>query len=164
MCIASALTVRDFLRSLGFSADVKSVVLSQTLTEPSGQVHEILVGGRALVGPDVKPTNGQVGWDGHLICILAKERLLIDPTFYQARRDWCSWIPDVVAVPLLSGAWMNGLEILGGYERHGGYRALWAWNPSNTRWCSAPAASDAFRAPFLKSLKREFTKQFRKAA
>jgi hypothetical protein len=164
-CIATSLTVRDFLRSLGFSADVKSVVLSQTLTDQGGiNTRELLVGGRALVGPDAIPSSGKIGWDGHLVCIMPKERLLIDATFYQMRRDWCSWIPGVVIVPLLGGAWLNGLEVLGGYERHGGYRSLWAANPSNTKWCSAPAAGDSYRAPFVKEMRRKFKEEFKRAA
>jgi hypothetical protein len=77
---------------------------SQTLTEPDGQVRELLVGARALVGPEVKPTHGNpIGWDGHLIVVLPKEGLLIDNTMWQMRRSWCDWIPNTAIVRLVAG-------------------------------------------------------------
>jgi hypothetical protein len=166
-CIVGSLAVRDFLRSLSFEAEAKPVVFSQTMIEASGQVSEVHCGGRALVGPEiVKPTNGPVGWDGHLIVTLPKEGLLIDPTFYQFRRPWCEWIPNIAIVRMINNPSRHqGMPILAGYKNDAkNYHAIWALNQANRKWCDAPAARESFRAPILKSLKREFKKEFAQAA
>jgi hypothetical protein len=158
-CIISALTVRDFLHSVGFEAECRPVVLSSSVVEAGGQVREVLCGGRALVGPEYGKQTGPVGWDGHLVVVLPEERLLVDPSFGQFRRPWCEWLPDVAVVRMVDGPVVNGLPVIAGYrnERER-YHAVWALNQANRKWIDAPAARKSIRAPIVKSLKREFKK------
>ena len=115
-CIVSSLAASDFLRSLGFAAETKSVVLSQS-DIVNGQVRQVLVGGRALVGSS-KPVAG--GWDGHLVVVMPMEQILIDPTIWQIRREWCAWTPNTLVVPLIpkrERQRIQGVPILARYKK-----------------------------------------------
>ena len=128
-CIVSSLAASDFLRSLGFAAETKSVVLSQS-DIVNGQVRQVLVGGRALVGSS-KPVAG--GWDGHLVVVMPREQILIDPTIWQIRREWCAWIPNTLVVPLIpkrERQRIQGVPILARYKKDS-YEAIWGENFAN---------------------------------
>lgn len=91
-CITAALAVRDFLRSIGVTAEVKSVVMD--IRNPN-VMRAGTCGAPESVGPSAREMKG---WHGHLVVVLPNDGILIDPTFGQFRRPWCEWIPDVAIV------------------------------------------------------------------
>jgi hypothetical protein len=147
-CIQHALVARDFLRAVGFRAEVKSVAVYVEAYQGDDMLHSVGCGARHLIGHDPNPE--RMGWDGHLVTV--SEGHLIDPTFYQFRRKAWDWIPDVALLKLKArpretfkfyGA-SKGCSILAGFVRAAAdgyrFRALWMSTPSNTQWSKLPAA------------------------
>jgi hypothetical protein len=137
-CILASLAIRDVLRRLGHPAEVRSVALNIKAHLDGLPLHEVGVGMNALWGTPYEGKN----WDGHLVTVVGDT--LIDPTFYEARRESWSWVPDVAVVPkarrkppLVN----HGLPVLArletaerGYE----FRADWLAYSRNRGWEKSP--------------------------
>ena len=148
VCIRASLTVRDFLRRLGYAADVRSVALQVTATVDELHLHTIGIGLNKLWGD---PYRGR-DWDGHLVVVTPG--WLIDPTFYATRREAWSWVPSVALVRRRTLDRSIGIETehrllpavamaekmqetpQGLYR----WRAIWAATSSNQKWRHAPEA------------------------
>jgi len=147
-CIPAALTVRDFLRELGFQAEARSVALRITAMWPGRLPRQIFIGGR------LEPTNASgkgwdaPGWNGHLI--VTSRGLLIDSSFGQCRRPWWPEIPDVALVPLIHPGFRErvidgdkAMPVIARKAFKDGemeFETLWAATPANSGWKTAPAA------------------------
>jgi len=162
-CIPAALTVRDFLRELGFQAETKSVALRITALRPGELPRQIFVGGRDLCGADSGP-----GWDGHLI--VTARGLLIDPSFGQCRRPWWSFVPDVAITGLIhprfrqrvvtdDGKAMPVIARLAHKDDKIDFETIWAATPSNAGWKLAPAAKPDRWRPMVDDMLAEFRRE-----
>jgi len=165
-CIQHALVACDFLRAVGFHAEVKSVAVYVEAYQGDDMLHSVGCGARHLIGHDPNPE--RTGWDGHLVTV--SKGHLIDPTFYQFRRKAWDWIPDVALLKLIPlaerkrftfhGA-SQGRPVLAGFAHlENGYRfrALWMSTPSNNEWTKLPAARLDRRDYILKEMMEEWKK------
>src|SRR5262245_682208 len=142
-CIPSSLAVRDFLRELGFAAEVRSVALNMILIKPGTLPRQIMIGSREIVG-----ASAGRGWNGHLV--VTSNGLLIDPTFIRLRRPWWPWLPAVAIVPVTDRKFRERVAVEGGKSipviaclrdnRDGEFLTMWAETRRNDEWKSAPAA------------------------
>jgi hypothetical protein len=144
-CILASMTVRDFLRQIGFKAEVKSVELAieATAFESNMPLYTLGVGCNKLWN---QPYTGK-DWDGHLV--VATPGYIIDMTYYQMRRLAWQWIEDVAIVPrndkLASVQMDNGqtlpviAQIEEEVEEHNyKYTAKWLSYSNNKGWLTAP--------------------------
>jgi len=161
-CIPAALSVRDFLRELGFNAHAAPVALRLSTAKPGQVPRELMVGSRDLIGEATGP-----GWDGHLV--VTCRGMLIDPSFGQCRRPWWSSIPDIAVVGLIdrrfrplvtsaSGKTYPMIARVGGETDGVEFEAVWVSTPKNTEWKLAPAASPERWRPMVDELLEEFRK------
>jgi hypothetical protein len=153
-CVLCALTVRDFLREIGFrDAQVVSVCALVFAERDGAPVHSVGVGHPA--NRVVTPTN----WNGHLVTTTC--RYLIDATLYQAiRPQFLDLLPGMVAIPLrdcraksrAAGAALAPVD-------DPGFQLCITWEerPDNTAWRGGPDARDRpRRAPIVRDLVKEF--------
>lgn len=151
-CILCALTVRDYLRRLGFAARVRPVCVIMGATQDGRQLHSLGIG-----QPGDPPR--QNGWPGHLVTEC--EGILIDTTLYPARREHWPRLPGMTAVPIKRitdpeaqrfGLWpIAGLNMTNddpGYD----FSLGWFDNPDNRSWLAAPDAKAARRANVVNQL------------
>jgi hypothetical protein len=102
-CIISSLVVRDFLRKIGFEAEVRSVTFLAKATENGKELHSLGIGFKKDLGIKTRD------WDGHLIVV--SNGLLIDPAFPQ-RSAW-NWTGTAVSARLIPKAERKLLQIHG---------------------------------------------------
>jgi hypothetical protein len=138
-CVLCALTVRDFLRTIGFAARVEPVSFYAIARRDGVQLHSIGIG--AAGAGEVRPGK----WNGHLVTIVAD--WLIDTTLYQAQRPAWPHLPAMIAIPI-SHLNHNGTPILAALRMDGddGYLfdAAWMLRP-NRSWRLGPDAFDKRR-------------------
>jgi hypothetical protein len=158
-CVLASLTVRDFLWRAGFKdAQVRTVYLMVDAHDADGQpLHSLGVGDHAKV-PTIggKPGDTAERWSGHMVVVLPRIGLLIDPTLYQTQREvWGGAVPGMVTVPLSRGGQLwHGMKTLAGMvweSKQRTVRAVW-FGQENERWRHAPDAHRARRAPAVQRM------------
>jgi len=161
-CIPAALTVRDFLRELGFNAHAVPVALRLSTATPGQMPRELMVGSRDLIGESPGP-----GWDGHLV--VTCRGVLIDPSFGQCRRAWWSFIPDVAVVgminrsfrPLVTSESGKTYPVIASVKNNDDgaeFEAVWVTTPKNTEWKTTNAAKPERWRPMVDDLLAEYRK------
>jgi hypothetical protein len=95
-CLLTSLTVRDFLRELGFAdANVRSVAVVMRAELAGREVHSLGIG---VPGWGQVPEAGR--FVGHIVAVVPSARLLIDTTLYPAiRPQWRGLLTGMFAVP-----------------------------------------------------------------
>jgi hypothetical protein len=160
-CIVLSLAVRDFLRGLGFNAQVRTVGLQFVAKEHGQWLPGLTVGGRWFRGE--RPAPG--GWDGHMVATLPETGLLIDASLGEHRQAAWHWIPDVVITPLLKTRELvpcagRELRVLASIEQQAGDEtlsgAMWLAH-QNDKWRGATA--QARRAPIVTALAEAFKRR-----
>jgi hypothetical protein len=159
-CIVLSLAVRDFLRDLGFDAQVRTVVLQFIAKEQGEWLPALTVGGRWFRGEHPYPG----GWDGHMVATLPGEGLLIDPSLGEYRRPAWNWIPDIVITPLLKAHELVPLagrkfRVLAAIEQQAGDEtlsgAMWLAH-KNDKWRGSPSTARERRTPIVTALSEAF--------
>jgi len=137
-CVLASLTVRDFLRHLGFAAQVCPVATVVWAERDGQKLHSVGIG----APHDQRRRDGY--WCGHLVATV--EGLLIDPTLYQAKRPAWPELPGMMAIPLMPRPWRRGwwgLKIMAGLDLPDGTTLVgWFDNPRNDDWRRGPDALD----------------------
>lgn len=109
-CILASLTVRDFLKRVGFKdAACRSVCMVVRALKDGEEVHSLGTG-----HPEHKAIGN--GWDGHLVVVA--QGFLIDATVYQMKRPPWPELPGMIALPLIDKKLepVFGLPVLSGIE------------------------------------------------
>jgi hypothetical protein len=158
-CIMSALTVRDALQQLGYSARVKPVALLLRAVKGGQMLHSLGVGLRDIHGFDAVAQG--TGWDGHLVVIA--EGHLIDPMLPKYRREaWADALPEHVRAlplaphnlklkPIISA---KAQRVVAAFERTRDdylFQAVWFAAPGNNEWHGTRAATED-RTDFVREL------------
>jgi hypothetical protein len=162
-CVLCALTVRDFLRTIGFAARVEPVCFIGMAERNGTLLHSAGIGMR---GP-IEKIGGR--WNGHLITIVRDSGWLIDTTLYQVQRPAWPHLPGMIAISLDEIGYRKerfeyqGMPALAAIHTHdpddGDYRfdAGWLLNPGNKLWRNGPDGRNAaLRAPIIGELVERF--------
>jgi len=162
-CVLCALTVRDFLREIGFAdARVAPVICVIWALQDGKQLHSLGMG-----APDNPKARGPHHWRGHLVTVAAD--WLIDCTLYPSARPAWPDLPGMIAVPLFAPAArtrplpmydLDAIASIGGQDpENPGYEFAIAWldNPKNRGWRRGPDARDSVRrAPVIRHMLARF--------
>ena len=157
-CVLTSLTVRDFLRGIGFvNARVAPVSTIMWATERGKELHSLGIGDPE----DARDIDGH--WTGHMVVLVSGH--LIDTTLYHTRRPAWPDLPGMIAVPLAPKEkerrqW-KGLDILTGTEitdpeRDYIFSVGWFDNPRNTRWRGGGDTERERRKPVVTKLIERF--------
>ena len=156
-CVLCALTVRDFLRAIGFAARVESVSFFAEAKRNGVLLHALSVGTPGA-GRAAEPGH----WNGHLVTLAG--HWLIDTTLYQAQRPAWPHLPAMIAVPMQkTGRRYNGMPTLAAIASvtrgDDGYLfdAAWMLNRKNRGWKQMPDSRDKMlREPVIWDLVAKF--------
>lgn len=160
-CVLCSLTVRDFLRSIGFvNACVRPVVAVLAAWQGGQILHSVGIG-----VPGTKPRARY--WNGHMVAWVPGSRTLVDTTLYTARRPQWPSLPPMLAVAC-NGQEAKGDNFLGlrsiievsltqddlpNYE----FGISYLDNPSNGSWRRGPDARDVLRRrAVVATMRRKF--------
>jgi hypothetical protein len=162
-CVLCALTVRDFLRTIGFAARVEPVVFMAMAERNGTMLHSAGIGMR---GP-IEKIGGR--WNGHLVTIVRESGWLIDATLFQVQRPAWPHLPGMIAISLdavgrdRDRIEYQGLPALAAIHTHdrddSDYRfdAGWFLNTGNKSWRSGPDGRNSrLRAPIIGDLVERF--------
>lgn len=100
-CVLASLAVRDFLRAIGFAADVRPVMLIIRAFEGDRELHSAGIGVPDRIFAERYPDLHLEGrWNGHLVAMLPRARIVIDTTLYEiaTRKAWADIMPPMLAV------------------------------------------------------------------
>jgi hypothetical protein len=160
-CVLCSLTVRDFLRRIGFrDAAVRPVGVIMLATEGGRLVHSLGIGMPPEAGGDDRQEAGH--WNGHLVA--TAQGWLIDTTLYPAIRPaWADAAP-MMAAPMEGGPGLRkrlyDLPCLVGAafnEDDREFCIAWLDNPDNRRWQQGPDGRDRQRRlPVVRALIERF--------
>jgi hypothetical protein len=155
-CVLASLAVRDFLRGIGFDAEVRSVCAIMKAVDACGrELHSAGVGasnkayGRKY--PDREP-DGR--WNGHLVVVLPREKVLIDTTLFPLvdRPAWSDLMTGMIALPTQppSDERLYGLRLITGLnminEDDGReFSIAWLDRPANVSWRRKGHDADRWR-------------------
>lgn len=169
-CVLCALTVRDFLRQIGFrDARVKPVTVVMWAEEAGKTLHSLAIGSPT----DPRPLTSAERWTGHLITTI--DNYLIDPTLYAAARPQWPDMPGMMAVPIepirdarpvppFNLMPIAGTEITDSDRPDYRFATLWLANPKNRAWRRGPDARDTLRRwPVIKHMVEQYN-ELREAA
>jgi len=151
-CVLTSLTVRNFLRRIGFIANVRPVFLVLQANQFNEVLHSAGIGDPAANG---HRSGGY--WNGHMVAsvLVGPGRFyLIDTTLYPAHRDAWDHLPGMVAVSNDEGEGIArrfadakvfaGLTPLAGFGSEDGagysFQAIYLDNPNNKSWRQGPDA------------------------
>jgi hypothetical protein len=144
-CVLCSLTVRDFLRRVGFDANVRSVATIMRATQDDKELHSLGIG--SPEDPRVAPEGY---WTGHMVVLV--DRYLIDTTLYRARRPAWPDLAGMMALPIAAPqerGQLYGLDVITGATIGGddGYQFDIAWLDyrKNRSWRRGPDARDRGR-------------------
>jgi hypothetical protein len=173
-CVLCALTVRDFLRRIGFRrAEVRSVYLMIRSFAGNEETWSIGVGDHEAVARNLPwwaegrknrtfSDADSNGWDGHLVAWEPDSNTIIDTTVYQAIRPQWSEFPGMLAIELAKTEPIYGHRVLAGLtgEQDDGteVHAFWLDQNSNDGWRSAPDREHERRLKTVKRLVERFGK------
>lgn len=163
-CIMAALTVRDFLRGIGFEAEVAACLCYIDAHDFRGEVlHTLGIGcedwkqGRIIKND---------GWQGHLVVV--SDGFLIDTTLYPARRPQWPDLPGMMALPLDPAPdFAFGMDAMAGgtmrdFETGNRVRIAWLAQPKNRWWRDAPDGRWARRRPVVGRMVEVFNEMARR--
>jgi hypothetical protein len=158
-CVLCALTVRDFLRKIGFEdARAIPVCVAMQATKNGELLHSLGIG-----HPEgARKEKGR--WPGHLVVTVPSAGYLIDSVLYGARRRQWPHLPGMMAVPLQPGAISRvfGLEPLAGIQSDAAsdsyeFTLVWLDNPDNMAWRQGKDAREKWRRkPVVKAMLDKF--------
>lgn len=156
-CILASATVRDFLRSIGFSDAEMRPVTVVMMAERGGEIlHSVGIGAPG------QPDEGD-GWAGHMVVTVPSARALIDTTLYQTRRDAWKDLSGMIATKLRPRPDLRYFDLmqLAGLMRGDGdyaFRIVWLDNPENQRWRQAPDTDPDRRRRAVAAMVEQFGK------
>jgi len=156
-CVLCSLTARDFLQRIGIDAIVAPVVTVLWADQDGKQLHSAGIG-----VPGEERRSDRRNWNGHMIVIVPRERLLIDTTLYQINRPAWDDLPGMIVAPigLDKPAKLWGLDVLAALQAEGSdgyvFSMTWLANPTNNAWRNGRDASRNHRRAIVKKLVREF--------
>lgn len=143
-CILCALTVRDFLRSIGFEAEARSVSILMEAQRNGETLHSLGLGCPAeAYGKHGTSKDEEGRWDGHLVTVLPRLKLLVDSTLYQAQRQqWDGALTGMIALPYGNVGDRRKIyrcKVLAGLQMHDAksgaeFAAAWLDRPDNQGW------------------------------
>lgn len=156
-CVVASLTVRDFLRKVGF-ADAKAVPVFCVMRAFKGgkELHSVGVG-----KPDDADEYGR--WSGHMV--VTTSGFLIDTTLYPTiRPQWRGVMTGMMTVPLEGfDQPIFGREVIAGLnsvdpdDSSDVFQIMWLATPDNKRWRDGPDAKRKFlRAPVVAEMAKAF--------
>ncbi|PTM99049.1 hypothetical protein [Mycoplana dimorpha] len=165
-CILASMTVRDFLKEVGFeSAEVVSVNLEIEAKRDREYLQPLSIGDPLSNQPE-KPGH----WSGHMVTRVPEADLLIDPTLYQARRPRWMSLPGMMAAPTSSTMprhpfnGLKGVSCAEGDFEGGAIRMGWYHYPTNWGWVGAPDTKLERRASVVAAMLRAFEQREAAAA
>jgi hypothetical protein len=156
-CVLCALTVRDFLRTIGFASRVEPVLFLAGAQRNGVALHALGMGARK----GGKAAGGY--WNGHLVTLAA--HWLIDTTLYQVQRPAWAQLPGMMAIPLHeTGRRYNDMPVLASIASNGtdaddGYLfdAVWMLDRKNRGWKYGPDSRNRLlREPVIGELVERF--------
>jgi hypothetical protein len=155
-CVLCALTVRDFLRKVGFErARVAPVFTGMWAWDGDKPLHSLGMG----EPDDTQRREGH--WPGHMVVVAAG--YVIDTTLYGAVRPAWPQLTPMMAVPTgTSQHRWKGLRLIAGAsledsDRPGyAFDVFWFDNPSNTSWHAGPDCERARRMPVVEAMAARF--------
>jgi hypothetical protein len=159
-CVLCSLTACDFLRSIGFDANVRPCALVLRSEADGATLHSLGMG-----HPD-SPLIIDGRWNGHLIVTLPREQVMIDTTLYPAvRPQWRGSLPGMLALhtgtlPKLNRVFglrpFAGLVMTDPDDASFEFNALWLDWPKNRAWREGGDAQEWRRATVRMTLREEF--------
>lgn len=150
-CILSSLTVRDFLRQLGFWRARVAPVQVFITAERNGEIfHVVELGSPEATGP---------GWSGHMVVICAG--WLIDTTLFPVIRPAWKYMAGMLVVPLgvNNGGKIRGLETLAALQAEDEgvlTTVVWTDDPNNVSWRKAPDSARERRMAIVNVLMQRY--------
>lgn len=164
-CIMASLAVRDFMRRIGFRADVEPCLCYIEAYTILGEcLHTLGIGSE-----NDRPKVNRTGWAGHLVCVA--DGWLIDTTLYPARKRPMWELPGMIATPInvegtRSAFGYSGMASLAAVDdEDGSYtRIRWLHQPRNKLWRHAPDVEPWRRTPVINRMFDEFNRLTEEAA
>ena len=156
-CVLCSLTVRDFLRAIGFDrAVVAPVVTLMWATERGEQLHSLGIG----VPDDPREPGNR--WIGHMVVVVAGR--LIDTTLYHTLRPQWPDLTGMISVPLAPTQhkpFAYGLKLIAGTDisepgRDYNFCMAWLDNPTNRTYRSGGDYERERRLPVVHKLIEKF--------
>lgn len=155
-CILCSLAVRDFMRAIGFEAKVVTVCAVLQALRGEKLLHSAGIGVPA-------PINTRPGyWNGHMVCVLPREKVLIDTTLFQVKRPAWPHLPGIVAVKLADDPnpiVAFGMTAIGGLciedDEDYQFTLLWLDRPQNN-WRKNDGRDKRRRQPAVAAMTKAF--------
>jgi hypothetical protein len=155
-CVLASLTVRDFLRAVGFvSARVRPMTVLLQATQ--GDQDQTLLHSAAIGHPsDDRVVDSR--WPGHLVVTVGD--FIIDTTLYQVNRPAWKHLPGMIMTMYdkASTIKMLGLKALTALDwnvpdqDNYKFKLIWLDTPENDRWKDGPDTTDDRRAIVVRRL------------
>jgi hypothetical protein len=155
-CVLASLAVRDFLRGIGFDAEVRSVCAIMKAVDACGrELHSAGVGASNKVYARRYPDRELDGhWNGHLVAVLPHAKVLIDTTLYPIvdRPAWSDLVTGMMALPVhvpQSDERLFGMRVITGSSNTADdgreFSIAWLDRPENVSWRRKGHDADRWR-------------------